>query len=193
MRKQPLLLRAYQPEQPGVLVRLGIRGDDLRPVDVEPPEDLAERLLPKPVRDFRVRPEHPELRQQLAGPPEAQLVGSILGHPLRAIQSAPCPAERLDRDLAVVELALEPFSGTHELGRVWLLVGDRLGSHRAQDLAEIRVIKGDAIEERCNLLLVTLGAIGGRWAADRPTGVPDTAVTVAGVPVEGALAVDAAH
>jgi hypothetical protein len=51
-----------------------------------------------------------------------------------------------------------------------------LGSHRAQDLAEIRLIKGDAIEERCDLLLVTLGAIGGRWAADRPPGVPDPAV-----------------
>jgi len=83
LRKQLLISRAYQPEQPRVLVRLGTGGDDLRSVDVEPPEDLAERLLPKPVRDFRVPPEHPELRQQLAGPPESQLVGSILGHPLR--------------------------------------------------------------------------------------------------------------
>jgi len=62
LRKQPLLSRAYQPEQPRVLVRLGIGGDDHRSVDVEPPEDLAERLLPKPVRNCRVPPERPELR-----------------------------------------------------------------------------------------------------------------------------------
>ncbi|OGN81095.1 MAG: hypothetical protein A2X23_05150 [Chloroflexi bacterium GWC2_73_18] len=111
------------------------------------------------------RQKRPELRQHLTGTPEAHLVGSILGHSPRALQSAPGPAERLDRDLAAVELALEPLSGNHELGRVWLSGGHRLGSHRARDLAEIRLVKGDALEQRRDLLLVPLGAIGGRWAA----------------------------
>jgi hypothetical protein len=51
LRQQPLLSRAEEPEKPRVLVRVGTGGDDLWSVDVEPPEDLAERLLPKPVRN----------------------------------------------------------------------------------------------------------------------------------------------
>jgi len=71
LRNQPLLSRANQPEQPSILVRLGMSRDDLRSVNVEPTEDLAQRLLPKPVRNCRVSPERPELHQRLAGPPEA--------------------------------------------------------------------------------------------------------------------------
>jgi hypothetical protein len=51
-----LLSERCQPEQPCVLVRLRADIDDLRSVDVEPREDLAERLLTKPVGDRRVSP-----------------------------------------------------------------------------------------------------------------------------------------
>lgn len=70
MRQQRLLSRGYKPKQPRVLVRLRVNGEDLRSVDVEATEDLAERLFPKPVRNCWVPPERPELRQQLTGAPE---------------------------------------------------------------------------------------------------------------------------
>jgi hypothetical protein len=192
LRGQLLLSCGYEPEQPGVLVRLWVNSDDLRSVDVEAFEDLSERLFSKPVRNGWVPPERPELRQHLTGAPEAHLVGSMLSHSPRVIQSTPGPAECLDGDLAALELALEPLSGSLDIGRVWVGGGHRLASHRTQDLADIRLVKGDAVEELRNLLLISLGAIGGRWAASWATRVPDPAVTIAGVTMERAPAGPAA-
>jgi hypothetical protein len=39
-----------------------MHGDDLRTVDIEAREDLAEGLFPQPVGNSRVAPERPELR-----------------------------------------------------------------------------------------------------------------------------------
>jgi len=61
LRWQPLLACGHEPEQPGVLVRLRVDGDDLRSVDVEARKDLAEGLFPKSVRNGRVPPEGAEL------------------------------------------------------------------------------------------------------------------------------------
>lgn len=46
-----------QPEQPRVLVRLWVHREQPGPLDVDPGEDLVQRLLAKPVRDRRVSPE----------------------------------------------------------------------------------------------------------------------------------------
>ncbi|MDO8483941.1 MAG: hypothetical protein Q7S35_03220 [Candidatus Limnocylindrales bacterium] len=193
MRQQPLLSRGYEPEQPRVLVGLGVGGDDLRSIDVEALEDLADRVFAKPIGHRRVPPERPKVREHLTGALEAHLVwfGRCDRH--RAVEPAPGAAEHLDGDLARIELMLEPFPGGHELGRVW--PGRRYGrrSHRIEDLPQVGRAEADEIEELRDLLLVSLGPIGGRWAAGGATGVPDTAIAVAGVTVEGALTVDAAH
>jgi hypothetical protein len=119
LRSQPILPDRDESQQPGILVGLRVGGDDLCPVDVEPLEDLPDRLFPKPVGNRRVPPERPEVREQLVTTPQAHLVRSALGHPSRALQPAPGAAERFDRDLARGELALQLFPGHRDLSRVW--------------------------------------------------------------------------
>jgi hypothetical protein len=62
LRKQPLLSRGYESEQPRILVGLRVDGDDLRSVDVEALEDLPDRFFAKPIGHCRVPPERPEVR-----------------------------------------------------------------------------------------------------------------------------------
>ncbi len=56
----------HEPQQPGVLVRRGVDRDDLRTIDVDLAEDLAELI-----RHRRVAPEGAELRELSACSAEA--------------------------------------------------------------------------------------------------------------------------
>jgi hypothetical protein len=69
-----LLPERCQPEQPRVLVRLRVHREQLGSLDVDPSEDLVERLRAQPVRHSRVPPQRPELGKSLASPPEPELV-----------------------------------------------------------------------------------------------------------------------
>ena len=112
---------------------------------------------------------------------------------VRAIQSPPSPTERLDGDLAGVELTLEPFSGSNEVRRGLGSAGGANADRIAPRTWRISDSARGRDRTARDLLLVALGPVGGRWPAGGSTGVPDTAVAVAGIAVEGALAVDAAH
>jgi hypothetical protein len=51
-----LLPERCQPEQPRILVRLRVHREQLGSLDVDPSEDLVQRLRPQPVWDRRVSP-----------------------------------------------------------------------------------------------------------------------------------------
>jgi hypothetical protein len=71
LRRQPLLSRGYEPEQPRVLVRLRVNGHDLGSVDIEALEDVPDRFFAKSIGNRRVPPEGAEVTQQLVGAPES--------------------------------------------------------------------------------------------------------------------------
>jgi len=193
LRKQPLFSPGYEPEQPGILVGLGMGGADLRSVDVEPPEDLPNRLFAKPIGNRWVSPERAEVREQLVRVPDADLVRLPRSDRRWAVQSAPCAAKRLDGDLARVQLELQPFPGSHHVGPIGLVGQSGAGTHCPDHLAEVGLVEVGAIEEPGDLLLVTFSPVCGRWTAGRPTGVTYPPVAVAGVTVVRALAEEAAH
>ena len=69
-----LLPERCQPEQPRVLVGLRVHREQLGSLNVDPGEDLVQRLRAQPIRDRRVPPQHPELGESLASSPEPELV-----------------------------------------------------------------------------------------------------------------------
>jgi hypothetical protein len=68
---QPSFSRGYEPEQPRILVRLRVNGDDLGSVHVEALEDISDRFFAKPIGNRRVPPEGAEVTQHLVSAPEA--------------------------------------------------------------------------------------------------------------------------
>ena len=190
---QPSFSCGYEPQQPRVLVRLGVNGDDLGSVDVEALEDLSDRFFAKPIGNRRVAPESAEVTQHLVGAPKAEFVRLVHCDRRGTLQQPPGAAERFDGDLACVELALQAFPGGQDLGRVRL--GGQCGCrpHESKHLPQIGLVYAHTSEECRDLVLVAFCPVCGRGPAGGATGVPDASVAVASIAMEGALAMDAAH
>jgi hypothetical protein len=167
--------------------------DDLWAIDVDPTEDLAERLLAQLVRYGRVPPEGTELPEDVPGAPKPQLIGRHRLGGGRPLQSSPIPTERLDRDRGGREPRLQLCPGLRQGGRIgrsgrW---GDPM--HRLEDLSDIGVREPDPVEEPRDLILEAVRPIRRGGSARRPARVPDAPAVIVSVPVVPAPAVDTAH
>jgi hypothetical protein len=69
-----LLPERCQPEQPRVLVGMRVHRQQLGSLNVDPREDLVQRLRAQPIGDGRVSPQNPELGKSLARSSESELV-----------------------------------------------------------------------------------------------------------------------
>jgi hypothetical protein len=92
-----------------------------------------------------------------------------------------------------VEVALQALARGSQVGRIGLDGPGRPRPHRRQHPADITVFEHGVVEQRRDLTLVALGAVGGRRGADGALRVTDAPVPVARLSVVGAVAADAAH
>jgi len=188
-----LLPERCQPEQPRVLVRLRVHREQLGSLDVHPGGDLVQRLLAQPVRDRRVPPERPELRQAPPGAPQPELVGQRRRRGCRPIRATPGTAECVDRELAGRQLPLELRSRRLDVDRVRCRCHGLHPTHRREHLGDIGLGELDAVEHPRQLLLVRLGRVGRGRGARRPPAVANATPPAVGVAVVAAPALDAAH
>ncbi len=122
------------PEQPGILVRLGMHGRHTGTFDVDALDDLVERFFPEPVQDGRVPPEGAEVPKERPRMAQARLIGGqVCGTGARygPVEATSGAAERFDPELAPGEPGPEVGAGRLLGGKVgrW---GDWLGpAHRS--------------------------------------------------------------